>query len=65
MSKRDIVGCSFGAVMCLGLLLLLICGISLFFGLPTDVGMPVVLTGMIILAIGAIGAFFSDPLITG
>ncbi|WLB21918.1 hypothetical protein [Bradyrhizobium japonicum] len=65
MSTRDIVGCSFGAVMCLGLLLMLICGISLFFGLSTDVGMPVIFTGIIIWAIGAIGAFFSDPLITG
>jgi hypothetical protein len=66
MLKRDVIGCSFGAVLCLGLFLVLVFSISHSFGVfPKDIGAPMTMTGIIFCAIGGIGVFFSDPLITG
>ncbi|MCW2114433.1 hypothetical protein [Bradyrhizobium elkanii] len=66
MSKRDVIGCSFGAVLCLGIILELVFGGCLLFGVPPkDIGDPIIVTGIIFCAIGGIGVFFSDPLITG
>lgn len=62
MTTRDILGYSFGAVMCLGVLLILIAGIGLLFGLASNSAMPMMATGFIVGGIGAIVCFLADPL---
>lgn len=66
MSKRDVIGCSFGTLFLIGSILVLAFGTSPFFqnllGISRDACALVLLTGCIFWVMGLIGYTFSDPL---
>ncbi|MCP1926388.1 hypothetical protein [Bradyrhizobium elkanii] len=69
MARRDVIGCSFGIVGLLGLLLFLAFGTSTFFSTMLGISEPLsaifCFTGLAFCVIGCGGLILADPLLTG